>query len=143
MLLGLVEIKKRVGPYHKFIIPLVVSTLWVMVIIPYVVAIPLISALLDNTSEEYATFVKYAIAVTGLFVVITTTTFAVIVNTFLQRVEEEKLAKFIIKHLKRILAKNAILTDDLPLSRLYNTFLRIGEKPLEKWLLRDRRPVLT
>ena len=72
------------GPHHKFYVPALTSFLWVYIVIPYLVAIPLVSAVIDHDSDDYETFVKVAFtAAAGLFM-LAVSTFAIIINVFLQ-----------------------------------------------------------
>ncbi len=143
LIVGLVlEIKKRVGPYHKFFVPALISVCWCFCIIPYIVGFPLASSFMNDNSTQYEIFVKVTLAASAFFLIMLTSGLAIILNVFLQKVEEEKLIKFVIKYLKRKLRELAVKGEDIALRRFYDAYCKIGPKPLTNLMIKDRRPVL-
>jgi hypothetical protein len=80
----IIELKKRLGPFAKFFVPALISFIWLLIIDPYLVVIPLIASVLTNTSSAYGTFVEFAFAGTALLVIATVTFFAILINIFLE-----------------------------------------------------------
>jgi len=79
-----IEVKKRSGPYHKFFVPSFVSLCWIIILLPFIVIIPLVSAVLENDSDNYKVFVKGSLVGSAFLLMFGVTLFAIIVNVIFQ-----------------------------------------------------------
>ena len=82
----LLEAKKRSGPYQKFFIPCFVAVIWIAIILPFLVAIPLTGILIENGTAKYADYLKVSFVGSAVIFIGAVTTFAILVNVFLQKV---------------------------------------------------------
>jgi hypothetical protein len=136
------EIKKRAGPFHKFFVPVIVGICWLFFILPYLVLFPIISAVIPGETDNYEMFIKILVATSAFCFIMLNSSVAIILNLILQKVEQEKLIKYVIQHLKNVLKKNGVKGLDLPLRRLYDSYARLGEETITNMLIRDRKPCL-
>jgi ABC-type anion transport system duplicated permease subunit len=143
IIVGLIlEFKKRTGPFNKFFVPIVVTVCWCFFIIPYLVLFPIISAVIPGETDDYELFLKLLIIISALCFMLLNTSIAIILNIILQKIEEEKLTKFVVRFLKRILKQNAVKGVDAALRKLYEIYLKQGAQKVSDLLIRDRRPCL-
>lgn len=143
IIIGLIlEFKKRTGPFNKFFVPIVVTVCWLFFIMPYLVLFPIISAVIAGETDDYELFLKILILASALCFMLLNTSIAIILNIILQKIEQEKLTKFVIRYLKRILKKNAVKGVDAALRKLYELYLKQGSQVVSDLLIRDRRPCL-
>lgn len=138
----LLEFKKRSGPFHKFFVPLIVSVCWLFFIMPYLVLFPIVSAVMNGESSEYESFLKILVMASAFCFVLLNTSLAIVLNIILQKIEEEKLIKFVVAYLKKVLKGTGVRGLDVALRRLYDNYLKIGPKALNDRLIKDRRPCL-
>merc|ERR1712146_119313 len=100
--------------------------------LPFLVMIPLVSSMIDNESDDYAVFIKTTFILSAVILMVFVTSFAIIANIMMQRIEYEKRVKFIIKYMKRMLRENAVKTEDAPIRRLYDEYCRkVDKEPLK------------
>lgn len=136
------EVKKRAGPFHKFFVPVIVTICWLFFILPYLVLFPIVSAVIPGQTDNYEIFIKTLVAASAFCFILLNSSIAITLNLILQRVEQEKLIKYVIQHLKNTLKKNGVKGLDMPLRRLYDLYLRLGEETTTNMLIRDRKPCL-
>jgi uncharacterized membrane protein YhaH (DUF805 family) len=91
--MGLLEFKKRAGPTHKFFIPAITSAFWIFIVIPYGCIVPVLSIAIKNTDAIFKDFVKGIIGASGLLLILSVSSFAIIFNILLQ-VKRIKLCQF-------------------------------------------------
>jgi hypothetical protein len=138
----LLEFKKRSGPFHKFFVPLIVSVCWLFFIMPYLVLFPIVSAVIQGETTEYEMFLKILIMASAFCFLLLNTSLAIVLNIILQKIEEEKLIKFVVSYLKKVLKSTGVRGLDIALRRLYDNYLKVGPKALTDRLIKDRRPCL-
>lgn len=138
----LLEFKKRTGPFHKFFVPAIVSICWLFFIMPYLVLFPIVSAVIQGETDTYELFLKILVMASAFCFLLLNTSLAIIFNVILQKIEEEKLIKFVVSYLKKILKSAGVRGLDVSLRRLYDSYIRMGSQPLHDLLVRDRRPCL-
>lgn len=136
------EVKKRAGPFHKFFVPVIVGVCWLFFILPYLVVFPIVSAVIPGETDNYEMFIKTMVASSAFCFILLNSSIAIILNLILQKVEQEKMIKFVIVHLKNVLKKNGVKGLDVPLRRLYDYYARLGEETISSMLIRDRKPCL-
>ena len=78
------EVKIKVGPYHKFFVPAITSAIWIFIIIPYAVVIPILISALDSTSSGFKLFVRLSMMIGAVILMLLVSTFAIILNVLLQ-----------------------------------------------------------
>lgn len=143
VIVGLVlEFKKRTGPFHKFFVPMIVTICWLFFIIPYLVMFPIVAAVIPGETEEYKIFLKTLILVSAFCFMLLNTSIAIILNIILQKIEQEKLTKFVIVFLKKILKTNAVKGTDIALRKFYEAYIKQGPSVISDIMIRDRRPCL-
>lgn len=143
IIVGLVlEFKKRTGPFHKFFVPVIVTICWLFFIMPYLVLFPIVSAVMPGETYDYEMFLKILILASAFCFMLLNTSIAIILNIILQKIEEEKLTKFVILFLKRVLKKNAVKGTDTALRKFYEAYTKQGPQPVSDLMIRDRRPCL-
>jgi len=81
---GIIEVKKRSGPFHKFFVPSFISLFWIIVILPFVVIIPLVAAVLVTYSDDFKTFVKLSLVSSAFLLMFGVTSFAILFNVIFQ-----------------------------------------------------------
>jgi len=143
---GIIELKKRSGPFHKFFVPSFISLFWVIVILPFVVIIPMVAAILVTYSDDFKVFVKLSLLGSAFLLMFGVTSFAILFNIIFQKIEKEKLIKYLIKTLSKFLKEHAVKADDVVIRRLIEEyFKKENEEELEKLkksLIDDRIPIV-
>ena len=137
----LIYIKNRVGKYVNFVTPSTVVLCWIFIYIPYCVVMPGVSAFLKEHSYNFGEFLRFAIALSAVLLMLGVTLFSVIVNMILKRLEFEKKLRFIASQLKEALYKVAVRADVLICRRLYEYFLVVGDEDSFREQLLDGNPV--
>jgi len=142
----MIEVKKRSGPYHKFFIPSFISLCWIFVVIPFVVCIPLLAILFNHDAEKFVSLIKGSLTGLAFLLMIGVTILAIVVNVFFQKLEEEKLVKFIVRYLQKILKQNAVSAGNDVVRRLVEYFRRkvtmTDMEQLKKDLIEDKFPIV-
>lgn len=143
---GLIELKKRSGPYHKFFVPAFVGLCWLFVIIPFFVAIPLVSIVFVTDDDSFELLVKGSLTGSAFLLMIGVTALAIVINVFFQKLEEEKLIKFIVRYLQTTLKENGVLAGDDVVRRLVEHYIRkvetTGLAALKSELIEENFPIV-
>lgn len=143
---GLIELKKRSGPYHKFFVPAFIGLCWLFVVLPFFVAIPLITIVFATDDSTFELLVKGSLTGSAFLLMIGVTALAIVINVFFQKLEEEKLIKFVVRYLQKTLKENAVLAGDDVVRRLVEHYLRkvntSGLAMLKSELIEENFPVV-
>jgi len=145
-IIGLVEIKKRSGPFHKFFIPAFVGICWIFVVFPFVVLIPLLAIIFNQDKNKFESLIKGTLTGSAFLLMIGVTVLAIVINVFFQKLEEEKLIKFIVRYLQKIFNQNAVKAGNDVVRRLVEqyrrTFAKSGAEQFKTELIQDKFPVV-
>jgi len=145
-IIGLVEIKKRSGPFHKFFIPAFVGICWIFVVFPFIVLIPLLAIIFNRDDSKFEYLIKGSLTGSAFLLMIGVTVLAIVVNVLFQKLEEEKLIKFIVRYLQKILIQNAVKAGNDVVRRLVEqyrrTFTKSGPEQFKNELIHDKFPVV-
>lgn len=145
-IIGLIEIKKRSGPFHKFFIPAFVGICWIFVVFPFIVLIPLLAIIFNQDNSKFESLIKGSLTGSAFLLMIGVTVLAIVINVFFQKLEEEKLIKFIVRYLQKIFNQNAVKAGNDVVRRLVEqyrrTFAKTGAEQFKTELIQDKFPVV-
>jgi hypothetical protein len=107
---ALESIKSFAKNMFGFISTIIVSAMWIFIVFPYVVLIPFLSIHVDQT--KFGTFVYGCILATVVLLVFLVGILTLVLNTLIDKYEEEKKFKYITEDVMTILEEEGVGAQD-------------------------------
>lgn len=104
--IGFEYIKDSNKKIIPFVAPVLTISLWIAIIIPFVIAIPTASIYVDQT--EFGYFVYDCILVSALLLIIMVGIISMIFNILMNKFEEEKRYKYVIEDVKQFFDEEGV-----------------------------------
>ncbi len=128
--IGLLEVKKRCGPYAKTGVPAFVAAEWILVLLPFCVGLPSAVVFASDDSTVKERVISSAIGYMIFMLVLIATLLSFVLNHVFKRLEYEKRARHCVNELKRELREKAVRSENAVLRVLFDNFQLFGKESL-------------
>lgn len=106
--IGLLELKKRCGPYARTGLPIFIGGEWGLILLPFCVGLPSAVVYAGSDSNLRERVISSAIGYLIAMLVVIATLLSFALNHVFKRLEYEKRARYCVTELKRELREKAV-----------------------------------
>ena len=132
---------KKYNPISsRFIVPAVITYVWIAVVCPLGALLPAANVFYGVNSEDYPKLQRITVGTIALWILVTIALLAIIANLFTKKVEFDRKVRFINNFMRRELDKIAVKSDSYILRKIYEDWINKGEKELSKMLKENGKP---
>jgi hypothetical protein len=126
VVIALESIKSVAVQIFGFVSSIIVISLWIFIIIPYVEIIPYVSIYVDQ--NKFGNFIYACILGSIILLVVLVGILTLVFNRLIDKYEEEKRYKFMIEDVKALFDEDGVENDDEYLHILYESYLNRTKK---------------
>ena len=128
--MGLLEIKKRCGPYARSGLGALIAGEWLLVLLPFCVGLPSAVVAASGDSDQFERVISSAIGYMIGMLVALATLLSLVLNHVFRRLEYEKRARHCVGELRHELREKAVRADNKVLRVMFDNFQLFGKETL-------------